>query len=240
LENLLRDKHGEVERVREERGRLETELGGQLKAARAAGEKTEAACREEGQRSKRLQEELAGVQKQRDEFNGKLTTQQQAAEESKRRSAELENRLRDSIGEAERARAERGRLESELGGQLKAAKAAVEKAEAAGREEGQRSKRLEEELAGVQKQRDEFNGKLAAQQQAAEESKRRSAELENRLREGNEQLEHSRTELERQVADRVRLESELDEQLTAAKAAVQRAEAACRKKPGGPSDLKKN
>ena len=127
-----------------------------------------------------------------------------------------------------------------MGGQLKATKAAVEKAEAAGREEGQRSKRLEEELAGVQKQRDELNGKLATVQQAAEESKRRSAELENRLREGNEQLEHARTELERQVADRVRLESELDEQLTAAKEAVQRAEAACRKKPGGASDLKKN
>jgi len=51
-----------------------------------------------------LEEELAGVQKQRDELNGKLTTVQQAAEESKRRSAELENRLRESNGEAERAK----------------------------------------------------------------------------------------------------------------------------------------
>jgi len=50
-----------------------------------------------------LEEELAGVQKQRDEFNGKLTTQQQAAEESKRRSAELENLLRENQGEAEQA-----------------------------------------------------------------------------------------------------------------------------------------
>src|SRR2546427_1971884 len=83
---------------------LESELGGQLKAAKAAVEKTETARREEGQRSKRLEEELAGVQKQRDEFNGKLTTVQQAAEESKRRSTELESRLRDSHGEAEPAK----------------------------------------------------------------------------------------------------------------------------------------
>jgi len=37
-----------------------------------------------------------------------------------------------------------------LGGQLKAAKAAAGKAEAARREEAQRTKRLEEELADVQ------------------------------------------------------------------------------------------
>jgi len=55
-----------------------------------------------------LEEELADVQKQRDELNGKLTTVQQAAEESKRRSAELENRLRENHGETERARAEWG------------------------------------------------------------------------------------------------------------------------------------
>jgi len=98
----------------------------------------------------------------------KLTTVQQAAEESKRRSAELENRLRESNGEAERAKAERGRLESELGGQLKAAKAAVEKAEAACREEAQRSKRFEAEWAGLQKQNDELNGSWRWAQQAVE------------------------------------------------------------------------
>src|SRR5207248_1198053 len=96
-----------------ERGRLETELGGQLKAAKAAIEKAEAAGREEAHQNKRLEEELAGAQKQRDEFNGKLTTQQQAVEESKRRSAELENLLRESHGEAERAREERERLETD-------------------------------------------------------------------------------------------------------------------------------
>jgi len=125
-----------------------------------------------------LEEELAGAQKQRDELNGKLAAQQQAAEESKRRSTELENRLRDSHGEAERAKAEQGRLETELRGQLKAAKAAVEKTETACREEAKRSKRLEEELAGVQKQRDELNGKLAARSR-----RRRVQTTEHRTRE---------------------------------------------------------
>src|SRR5439155_124067 len=136
--------------------------------------------------------------------------------------------------------ADRARLESELGAQLEVAKAAAEKAEAAAakaesacREEARRSKQLEEERSNLQKQREELSGKLAAAQQAAGESKRRTEELEKRLGERNQQLEHAKTGLEQHAADRARLESELGEQLEVAKAAVQRAEAVCRKKPSG-------
>src|SRR5206468_1252351 len=168
--------------------RLESELGEQLEVAKAAAEKAEAAaakaesaCREEAKRSKQFEEELDGQQKQGEELSGKLATAQQAAGESKRRREELEKRLRESTGETERAKTERARLESELGGHLKAAKAAAEKAEAAAakaeaacREEAKRSKQFEEERGNLQKQGEELSGRLAAAQQAAGESKRRS------------------------------------------------------------------
>jgi len=79
-------------------------LGGQLKTAKAASRRRKRPAGKKPSRTNDLEEELAGVQKQRDELNGKLAAQQQAAEESKGRSAELENRLRDSHGEAERAK----------------------------------------------------------------------------------------------------------------------------------------
>jgi len=158
---------------------------------------------------------------------------QQAAGESKRRSEELGKRLSESTGGTQRVRTKRARLKSDLGGQLKAVKAAAAKAKTACREEARRSKRLEQELSNLQQQRGELSGKLAAAQQAAGESKRRTEELEKRLGERNQQLEHAKTGLEQHAADRARLESELGEQLEVAKAAVQRAEAVCRKKPSG-------
>src|SRR5206468_4319570 len=115
---------------------------------------TEAARREECRRSIRFEEEMAGLQKHRDELSSQLALAQQAAEESKQRKEELENRLRESAGETERAKEEQGRLESELAGQLKAAKAAAENAEAATPEETKQGKRLEEEVSNLQKQRD--------------------------------------------------------------------------------------
>jgi DNA-binding response OmpR family regulator/chromosome segregation ATPase len=242
LENGLKERTEQLEHAKTEleqqaadRARLESELGEQLKTANAAAEKAEAARQEEAQRGKRFEEELTTLQKQRDELGNKLAAEQRAAGESKRRSEELENRLRESTTETERAKAERSRLESELGGQLKAANAATEKVEAARREEAERSKRFEQELTALQKQRDELSNKLAAEQQATEASRRRSDELESGLRERTEALERAKAELEHHAADRARLDTELGEQLKVAKAAFQRAEEACRKRPSGPS-----
>jgi len=174
LEEQLRERNQRLEHAKTgleqhaaDRARLESELGEQLEVAKAAAKKAEAACREEAKRSKQFEEELGGLQKQREELSGKLTTAEQAAGESKRRSEELEKRLCESTGETERVKTEQARLESELGGQLKAAKATAAKAEAACREEAKRSKRFEEELGTLQKQGEELSGKLAAVQQAA-------------------------------------------------------------------------
>src|SRR5207249_6638032 len=120
-----------------------------------------------------------GQQKQSEGLRGKLAMARPAAGDSKRRSEELEQRLRESTGETELAKTERARLESELGGHLKAAKAAAEKAEAAAakaeaacREEAKRSKQFEEERGNLQKQGEELSGRLAAAQQARSEERR--------------------------------------------------------------------
>src|SRR5205807_924626 len=218
-----------------ERARLESELCDQLTAAKAAAKEAEVVCREEAQRSKGFEEQLCNLQKERDEVSGKLTAEQKATGEFKRRTEELENELRERNEQLEHAKtglerhaADRARLESELGEQLKLAKAAAEKAEAAAakaeaacREEAKRSKQFEEELGGQQQQRQELSGKLAAEQQAAGESRRRSGDLEKGLR-------RSAGEPERVEAEQAGLESELGAQLKTAKAAEAKAEAACR------------
>src|SRR5207244_3476045 len=136
-------------------------------ATKAAAEKAEGACREEVKRSKGFEEQLCNLQRERDELSGKLTDDRKASEEFKRRTEELENELRQRNEQLEHAKSElekqaavRASLESDLGGQLKAAKAAAGEAEASCREEGQRSKRFEGEWASLQQQREELSGKL--------------------------------------------------------------------------------
>src|SRR5437660_962796 len=235
-----------LEQERQQRQQLETSL--QEMTANQAGQVVEpepvetesreqwkAARREEDSRNIRFEEELTSLQQQRDELSSQLALAQQAAAEAQQHSTASEARLQEMTEELDRAKtgleqqaAERARLESELCDQLTAAKAAAKEAEVVCREEAQRSKGFEEQLCNLQKERDEVSGKLTAEQKAIGEFKRRTQELENGLRQRNEQLEHAKSELEKQAAERARLESELGGQLKAAKAAADKAEGACR------------
>src|SRR6266567_2546509 len=189
----------EQRRSQEELEKSSGQLRDQLNEAKAAADRAEAAFRQEGGRANRFEEDLANLRKGYDELNGKLAAEQQAAAESRRRSEELENRLRENATELERVKAElakhaeeRGRLESEWREQLDTANALTKKMETAwleeaGRnkafeerlrilsrslklEQAERTKRFEVEVAGLGQERDELNGKLLAEQQAAAES----------------------------------------------------------------------
>src|SRR6266542_1340654 len=225
LETGLRAKAEELERAKAElekqaaeRGRAESGSSEELKAAKAAAEKAVAACQQEAQRSGAVEAELAGLRKGREELNGKLAVTQEGGDEYRRRGEVLETELRAKAAELEKQTAERGRAESGLSEHLKTAKAAAEKAEATCQQEAQRSRAVEEELAGLRKVRDELNGKLAATQKVADESRRRGEVLETVLRAKS-------AELEKQTAERGRAESGLSEHLKAAKAAAGKAEA---------------
>ncbi|MGH8245774.1 MAG: response regulator, partial [Gammaproteobacteria bacterium] len=188
--------------------------------------------------------------------NAQLTAQQQASAESRKRGEELENRLRETVGDLECLRAdaatrsdEKENLESALREELIAARKAAEQAEAAlkketarnqdlekrlqilgnnlRQEQNERSKRFEHELAALRKERDELSGKLTAEQQAVAESKRRAEELEVRLRDNATEFAGAKAELDKQTVDRQRSEAEWRGQLETAKALTRTLEAAC-------------
>jgi len=261
LESRLQESATELERVRaeydkqaEEQARLESELRAQLDAAKAAAEQAEAALQLEAannrgfeerlrvfgnslrlqqvESSERFENELTTLQQVRDELGSKLAAEHRAAAESRQRSEELENQLRESAVELERVRAEltrhskeQAQLESDQRAQLDAGRAATEKAEAAWLEEAERSKRFEEELEDLRQERDELNQKFTAEQQAVAASGRQSQEWENGLRETAAELERVQAELARHSEERARVESEHRAQLDAANAASEEAAA---------------
>jgi len=257
LEHRLHGNAGELERVKaelhqqaEERAGVEAQLREQLNAAQAATEHTGAAHKEAAARHNQLEAELAALRQAREELNGKLTAEQQNAAESRRRSEELEQRLRENAGELERTRAElhqqaaeRSGVESQLRAQLEAAKAGAAEAKAASKETNAQSKRsakrFENELANLRQERHQVYDKFVAEQQAGAKSKRRVKELEKNLRETAACFATVKTELDSRAAERARLEAELSADLEGAKAAAQRADAAHKEETARCSRLEK-
>src|SRR5712692_9378583 len=257
LERRLHGNAGELERVKtelhkqaEERAGVESQLREQLNAAKAATENTGAAHKEAAARHSQLEAELAALRQAREELNGKLAAEQQNAAESRRRSEELEERLRENTGELERARAElhqqaeeREGAESKLRAQLEAAKAGAAEAKAAIKEtiaQSKRSaKRFENELANLRQERHEVYDKFVAEQQAGAKSKRRVKELEKNLRETAACFATVKTELDSRAAERTRPESELSADLESADAAHQEETARCGRLEKEMADLRR-
>lgn len=239
LEAQLRANAAELERVKadmdkqaEAHAALEADLREQLDATKVAVEQVAAALTEKAAKCNHLQSELAGLQQLRDELSGKLTTEQQAAAESKQRSQELESRLQESAAELERYKAERekqaqqqARVDFELQTQLSAAKATIEQVEASLKRESVRCSRFEEELVNSQKERRQLRDKCDVAQQAEARAKQRIRDLEEQLREREAGIASVKLELQTHSAERGRCESDLRAQLDAAKSAAQKADA---------------
>ena len=201
LESMLRGTSAEVERANAElekekavRSRVEAELRSQLSNAKLAAERGEAACKQEAARADGFKQALANLQRGYDELNARLTSEQVAAGDTKRRMKELERLLRESSSGSQ--------LDVELRAQLSSAKLDHERAQGAYKQEVARANRLERELAIVRQELADMDGKLSSELQPALEWRRRAKELEEMLRESN-------TELERARSERGRLETEL-------------------------------
>ena len=268
LENRLQDltasnaqqdqQAAEPSQHREASWKIPAPLRDHLAEAQAEAERARAglAFQQEVAGTHQLAEELAKLRLSHEELSHKLTAEQQAAAESKRRSEELENRLRETAGELECLKADGAThseetecLESALREQLTEAQKAAEKAEAnvkketarnqdlerrlqilgsnLKQEQNERSKRFEQELAALRKERDDLNARLTTEQQAAAESKRRVEELEARLRDNAAAYEIAKSELDKQTADQKRSEAEWRGQLETAKALTRTLEQAC-------------
>ena len=240
LEAQLHANSAELERVKTERdsqaevhARLEADLRGQLDSTKNAVEQVAAALTEKAAKCNLLQTELAGLQQLHDELSGNLATEQQAAAESRKRSQDLDGRLRESAQELERYKAERekqaeqqARLDAELQAQLAAAKAATELVETDLKREKVRCSRFEDELVSVQKERRQLRDKLDAAQQAESAAKHRIRQLEDQVREREAGIASVKLEFQSQSAERGRTESDLRAQLEAAKSAAQKADTA--------------
>jgi len=237
LEGQLRETGIELARLKVElesrvtkHGSAESELGEQLAAAKAAAKKAEAARNEEAEKGRRVEVELGRLKQASAELSGKLTEAEQLAVRSRQRGEEVERRLAESAAELQRVKAElqgktveRSAAESRLREELQTAKATAEKAEASSREQLSGFARAKEELAALQRARDGLNARVAAEQQAAAESRHRSEELGQRLAEGAKEVQRVKAELEKQAAERGSAERELREQLQTAKAVAERA-----------------
>jgi PAS domain S-box-containing protein len=238
LESVLRGTSAEAERANAElekrmteRNRLEAEWQDQVRIAKASVERAEAAYKQEVARADRAERDLMNLRHGYDEVNAKLTAELHASAEAKRRVRDLENAARDSAAEVERANAllqkhnvERNRIGSEWQDQIDSAKEAAERAEAAHKQEAQRATRLERDLATLRERYDEMDGKVAAEQRAAAEARRRMKEMETQLRDNTAELERALEEREKHVQGRGAIESELRAQLNAVRADAERIE----------------
>jgi chromosome segregation ATPase len=139
-----------------EQKHLQAEWREQLTTAEALTKELESAYFDADQSNKRFEEELSRLRQSQDDLNGKLTSEQQAVADSRRRAEELESRLNGNNAELERVKAE---------------------LEKAGKNE-----EFENRLATLQRVRDDLSGELKTEQEAAAQSKRRGEAFENRLR----------------------------------------------------------
>jgi chromosome segregation ATPase len=194
------------------------ELRKQLATTTAANKQAEAGWQETQTRYAQLEKELAGVQQARAELDGKYVREQQAAQESGKRITELEKQLSQSATEAKQqaedlrkqlsqsaAESIHTKVESEkrfeeLRKQLETSAAACMQAEAGRQELHARSGQLEKELAGLRQTRAELDDKYAREQQAAQESNKRIAELEKQLGQSATESKQQVEELRKQLA----------------------------------------
>src|SRR5439155_1079885 len=141
-----------------------------------------------------FEEQLTNLQQVRDELSGELKTEQQATAQSRKRSTDLENRLRTNTAELERVKTDRdkhaqehARLESDLRAQLTSAKAAAGQAQAALKEEAARHKGSEQPLpiiaqdSGLRQEPEAAKAAAAEAQAGLQEKSQRAEKLEQDL-----------------------------------------------------------
>jgi chromosome segregation ATPase len=191
---------------------MQTEGGEQLQRAKAAAEAAELAREAEAGRVEKLESELSQLRLLHERLNSKVAEETRVSAETKRHNEFLEQQIAKHNSEIARVRseyenraAEVTSTEADLTRQLAQAKATAENAEAACKQEGEKAARFQAELARLLQARAELNGKFTETQRH------------------NETLVK---DLERLKAEHAVSEAQLRQQVEAAKAAAQSAQAA--------------
>jgi PAS domain S-box-containing protein len=212
LEQQLRQNASELERTKgqqdknvQDRATLESTLGAELNEAKARLKNAE-------DYGKRLEDELAALRNERnDVVMG---------------NRELEARLQEAVAGLERVKTERQQHaqqresnDSELQKQIETLKEGMEKKDTVLKESTAQAKKLEREVVNLRQERHELHAKYTAEKQGGTKFKKRIKDLETQLREIASGFNTAKRELEKRSGDRSRLESELQSELDAAKAA---------------------
>jgi DNA-binding response OmpR family regulator len=174
----------------------------QLETATAATLQAQTAREERATRCKQLEDEIASLRRNHDELETQFNINRDAALRSEQKIVELQTQLQHATNELQSTRsgassdaADRARVESELREQIIAANLAADKTSAALKEKEEWCVVLEKEIAPLRKL-----GETLTQQSTVM----------------GVELEKARTETQREVAERTRIESDLRSQLTAA------------------------
>jgi len=186
---------------------------------------------DKGKRQSYLEQELAGLSTLCADLLSKYTAEQLASAEAARRAAEFETRLKEESAELQRLKTEleqvekqRLELESDSSKNLTAANAAAEQAHVALREKTAQCRLLESEFSAFKAASAERDTKLAAEQQALSEAKKRAGALDQQLRDAAAELELVKDEVKRITKERQALEATAVKELAAAKSAVGQAQ----------------
>jgi len=206
----------ELEKTVAEHSAVEQTLRQQLQSIQQFADSTNLAQQKQAAFAQRSVEQLAELRKADEELNARLQAEMQTAAQSKGRIQERDEQLRQRETEVERLKTELGRraADQELSRRLGQAENAARIAQTARKEEAARGAKVEEALARLKQAREELNAKLAAQEQAGAEARRRSEEMERLLADRTAELGRLKSELHRHGEQRKGLEQQLKQQVT--------------------------
>ena len=210
FEEQLRRKVAEAQKLKVDLEQRETELERsrstwkeQLDTAIFSRREVEGEFESAVERTKRLEQQLANLQRENTEVIGKLTAQDRAV-------GELQDELKT-------VKADRERTESALREEISTAQSAKAQVEHTLGESLDRNMRSDQELATLRQERDDLQAKLTSQQETANDLSRQIGDLHTHLAQSASELGRLKGDLETQAAERQAAETSWREQLDAAK-----------------------
>ncbi len=209
--------NAELEKLNAERTRAESQWREQLDAANVLKARLEASLAEALEHRNRFEQEAARLRQERDDLRAKFVAELQASAQSQQLTAEGKAQSSRSAADSKRANAELEKLnaehkraETQWREQLEAANVLKGRLDTTLRETLERHKHLEKDAAKLRQERDDFQARLAVEQQAAAQFKQREQEFEAQSRKFTGDLDHAKAEAEKRERTQLELRAQLD------------------------------
>jgi chromosome segregation ATPase len=202
----------EVQNASRGQDKLAANLTGELAAAKADAEESDAALSEKNKLIKRLERDTNNLRKERQDLCDKFAAEKEAGAKAKKRIKDLEKQLREIAAGFNTAKADlekrtegKGKAAAQLQAEIATAKKETEEATAAREEQSARYKELERQLAEATQTRQEASARLKTAETRVSESTQRIEQLEKRVRESAAEL--ARAKAQSQAPQLVQIQS---------------------------------